>query len=38
MLFAANIADEQEVIVAAITIALLMLYLHSSDVHQHTLN
>jgi len=35
MLFATNIADEQEVIGAAITIALLILYLHASDVHQH---
>jgi len=39
MLFAANIAGEQEVIAADITIALLILYLHASDVHQHsTLN
>jgi len=30
-----NIALEQEVIAAAITIAL-MLYLHASDVHQHS--
>jgi len=29
-----NIALEQEVIAAAITIALIM-YLHASDVHQH---
>jgi len=31
--FAANVVVEQEVIVAAITIALL--YLHTSDVHEH---
>ena len=36
MLFAANIALEQEVIAAAFTIALLILYLHASDVHQHS--
>jgi len=30
-----NIALEQEVIAAAITIALI-LYLHASDVHQHS--
>jgi len=30
-----NIALEQEVIVAAITIALIV-YLHASDVHQHS--
>jgi len=36
MLFAANIAIEQEVIAADITIALLILYLHASDVHQHS--
>jgi len=35
MLFAANIALEQEVIAAAITIALLILYLHAANVHQH---
>jgi len=35
MLFATNIAVEQEVIAAAITIALVILYLHVSDVHQH---
>jgi len=35
MLFAANIAIEQEVIEAAITIAFLILHLHSSDIHQH---
>jgi len=29
-----NIALEQEVIAAAITIALVLLYLHASDVHQ----
>jgi len=31
-----NIALEQEVIAAAITIALVVLYLHASDVHQHS--
>ena len=36
MTFTANIAVEQEVIVAAITIAFL--YLHASDVHQHSFN
>ena len=36
MLFAANIGVEQEVIAAHITIALLMLYLYASDVHQHS--
>jgi len=36
MLFAANIAVEQDVIAAAMTIALLILYLHASDVHQHS--
>jgi len=36
MLFAANIAVEQEVIAAAMTIALLILYLHALDVHQHS--
>jgi len=36
MLFAINIAIEQEVIAATIAIALLILYLHSSDVHQHS--
>ena len=38
VLFAANIAIEQEVIGVAITIALLTLYLHSSesDVYQHS--
>jgi len=30
-----NIALEQKVITAAITIALLMLYLYASHVHQH---
>ena len=30
-----NIALEQELIAAAITIALI-LYLHASDVHQHS--
>jgi len=33
MLFSANSAVEQEVIAVDITIALLMLYLHASDVH-----
>jgi len=33
-LFTTNIAVEQEVIGAAITIALGVLYLHASDVHQ----
>jgi len=36
MLFAANIAVEQDVIAAAIMIALLILYLHASNVHQHS--
>jgi len=36
MLFAANTAAEREVIVAAIR--LRFLYLHDSDVHQHTFN
>jgi len=36
MLFSANSAVQQEVIVAAMVIALL--YLHASDVHQHTFN
>jgi len=36
MLFAATIAVEQEVIAADITIVLLILYLHASDVHQHS--
>jgi len=36
MLFAANIADEQEVIAAAMASALLTLYLHALDVHQHS--
>jgi len=36
MLFAANIAFEHDVIAAAITIALLILYLHASDVLQHS--
>jgi len=31
-----NIALEQEVIAAAITTALVILYLHTSDVHQHS--
>jgi len=35
MLLSANSAVEQEVIVAAVVIALF--YLHASDVHQHTL-
>jgi len=30
-----SIALEQEVIAAYITTALVMLYLHASDVHQH---
>jgi len=37
LLLAANIAVEQEVTVNAIKIALL-LYLHASDIHQHTFN
>jgi len=36
MLFSANIAVEQGVIVAVIVNAFL--YLHASDVHQHTFN
>jgi len=36
MLFAANIAVEQEVIVVSIIIAFLCF--HASDVHQHTSN
>jgi len=36
MLFADNITVEQDVIAAAITIALLIRYLHASDVHQHS--
>jgi len=36
MLFAANIAVEQEVIAAEITIALPILYLRASDAHQHS--
>jgi len=36
MLLAADIAVEQEVIAAAMTIALLILYLHALDVHQHS--
>jgi len=36
MLFEVNIAVEQKVIAAAIMIAFL--YLHASDVHQHTFN
>jgi len=35
MLFATDIAVEQDVIVTAITFALVILYLHASDVHQH---
>jgi len=35
MLFAINIAVEQEAIGVAITIVLLILHLHASDVHQH---
>jgi len=31
-----DIALEQEVIAAGITIALVILYLHASDVHQHS--
>jgi len=31
-----NIGLEQEVIAAAITTALVVLYLHVSDVHQHS--
>jgi len=37
MLFSANIAVEQGVIVAVI-IHCVFLYLHASDVHQHTFN
>jgi len=36
MLFADNVTVEQDVIVAAITIALIILYLYASDVHQHS--
>jgi len=36
MLFAANTAVEQEVIAADMTTALLILYLHALDVHQHS--
>jgi len=36
MLFAATIAVKQEVIAVDITIALLILYLHALDVHQHS--
>jgi len=36
MLFAANIAVEQEIIAADVKFALLILYLHASDVHQHS--
>jgi len=36
MLFAANVTVEQEVIAAAITLLLLILYLHASDEHQHS--
>jgi len=36
MLYAANMATEQEIIAATITIALLILYLHSLNVHQHS--
>jgi len=36
MLFSMNTAAEQEVIAAAMVIAVL--YLHASDVHQHTFN
>jgi len=31
-----NIAVEQEIIAATITIALVILYLHAADEHQHT--
>jgi len=31
-----NIALEQEVVAAAITTALVILYLHASDAHQHS--
>jgi len=31
-----NIALKQEVIAAAITITLIILYLHASNVHQHS--
>jgi len=34
--FAAHISVEQEVLPADITTALLVLYLHASDVHQHS--
>jgi len=37
MLSAPNIAVQQDVIEAPITIALLILYLHASDVHQHSM-
>ena len=33
----AQFALEQEVIAASITIALVILYLHASDVHQHSM-
>jgi len=36
MLFAASTAIEKDVIGTAFTIALLMLYLHSSDFHQYS--
>ena len=36
MLFAANISVDEDVIAADITTALLVLYLHASDVHQHS--
>jgi len=36
MLFAANVAFEQDVIAAAIMIALLIPHLRVSDVHQHS--
>jgi len=36
MLFATNIAIDQEVIGTTITVGLLMLCLHSSHVHQHS--
>jgi len=38
MLLSANIAVEQEVIVAAIVVALFIFRLHASDVHQHMFN
>jgi len=35
MLFTTNTAVDQEVMEAAIMITLLILYLHTSDEHQH---